>query len=98
MFQALARLLLVQALLRKPPNAAWSAPFFDVEIDPRGCYVAVAARNDTLDEGNHVRDVIRRAAEHRRRGQPYIQFAAVALELRDIKIRHFARRLTLGAR
>ena len=43
-------------------------------------------------------DVVGRAAEQRRRGQPDIEFVAVALELRDIEIRDFARRLALGAR
>ena len=98
MLQALRRALLVEALAREPSHSAGAAPFLDIEVNPRRCHVGVAVRENTLDQSDHVGHMIGRTGEHRRRGQLDIELGAIALELFDIKIRDFERRLALGAR
>src|SRR5579885_263076 len=62
MLEALAGVLLVEALAREPADPRRAAPLLDVEVNPTGRDVAVTVRDDPLDHADHRGDIVGRPA------------------------------------
>ena len=91
----LRSVLLVEALAREPAHAIFAAILLDVEVHAALRDVGNAGVDNSLDERDHIADVIGRARPYLRRLE--IERRAIALELLEIKVRDFERRFALRA-
>src|SRR5271154_7586303 len=95
MLEALRGVLLVEALAREPAHAIFAAILLDVEVHAAVRDVGNAGVDDSLDERDHIADVIGRARPDLRRLE--IERGAIALKLLEIEIGDFERRFALRA-